>query len=130
MTIETAPASGLFASLRRLGATLLALACVRAELIAIELEEAKERAGRQLVLGFLAVLFLALGLLLAAFLVIVAFWDTHRVLAATAVTLLYLGIGGAAVLRMRSLNRASPPVFSVTRSEFVNDLNLLRGRND
>jgi uncharacterized membrane protein YqjE len=129
MTIETASGSGLSGSLRRLGATLLALGCARAELIAIELEEAKARAGQQLALGFIAALFFALGLLLAALLVIVAFWDTYRLPAAAGVTLLYLGIGGGALLRLQKLNRDSPPPFSVTRSEFARDLTLLRTRD-
>ena len=78
----------------------------------------------------LAALFLTMGLLLAAFLVVVLFWDTHRVLAAGGVTLLYLGIGLAAVARLLEMQRNSPEPFSATRSEFAKDLNLLRGRDE
>ncbi len=117
-------------SLRALGATFLALVCARAELIAIELQEERVRAGQKLVLVVLAALFLAMGLLLAAFLVVVLSWETHRMLAAGGVTLLYLGIGGWALVRLREMRRNSPPPFAATMSEFANDLRLLRGRDE
>jgi uncharacterized membrane protein YqjE len=51
-------------------------------------------------------------------------------LAAGGVTLLYLGIGGWALVRLREMNHNSPPLFSATMSEFANDLRLLRGRDE
>jgi uncharacterized membrane protein YqjE len=130
MTPPKSPGTGLPGSLRALGVTLLALVGARAELIAIELQEETERARQKLVLVMLAALFLAMGLLLAAFLVVVMYWETHRVLAAGGVTLLYLGIGGWALVRIREMSRNSPPPFAATMSEFANDLRLLRGRNE
>lgn len=130
MTPPNPLGAGLPGSLRGLGATLLALVCARAELIVIELQEEKERAGQKLVLVILAALFLTMGLLLAAFLVVVLFWETHRMLAAGSVTLLYLGIGGWALARLREMNHNSPLPFSVTMSEFANDLKLLRGHDE
>jgi uncharacterized membrane protein YqjE len=126
---DTGPPS-LSASLRALGTTLFALVCARAELIAVELQEERERAGQKLVLAVLAAVFLAMGMLLVAFLVVVLFWDSYRLLAAGGVTLLYLGIGAWALLRMREMNRTSPPPFAATMSEFKNDLQLLRGSNE
>ena len=122
--------TGLPGTLRALAATLLALVGARAELIGIELQEETVRARQKLVLVVLAALFLAMGLLLAAFLVVVLFWETHRILAAGGVTLFYLGIGGWAVVRLREMSRNSPPPFAVTMSEFANDLRLLRGRDE
>lgn len=130
MTPPNPLGTGLPGSLRALGATLLALVCARGELIAIELQEEKERAAQKLVLVVLAALFVAMGLLLAAFLVVVLFWETHRMLAAGGVTVLYLGIGGWALARLREMNRNSPPPFAATMSEFANDLRLLRGRDE
>lgn len=124
------PLGGLSGSLRGLSATLVALVCARAELIVVELQEEKERARQKLVLMVLAALFFTMGLLLAAFLVVMLFWDTHRMLAAGAVTLLYLGIGGWALARLREMNHNSQPPFSATMSEFANDLRLLRGRDE
>jgi uncharacterized membrane protein YqjE len=129
MTAPNPPASGLSGSLRALGATLLALVGARAELIAIELREERERARQKLVLVALAALFLAMSLLLAAFLVVVLFWETHRTLAAGGVTLLYLAIGGWALVRLQEMNRNGPPPFAATMSEFANDLKMLRGHD-
>ncbi len=122
--------TGLFGSLRALGATLLALIRSRTELIAIELQEERERRKEMLVLALLAALFLALGLLLVAFLIVALFWDTHRLLAIGGVTLLYLGIGGWALLQLRNKLRASSPPFSATLREFENDLEVLRRQHD
>jgi len=130
MTSPNPLGTGLLGSLRALGATLLALVCDRAELIAVELQEERARAGQKLVMVVLAALFLAMGMLLAAFLVVVLFWDTHWMLAAGGVTLLYLGIGGWALVRLREMNHNSPPLFSATMSEFANELKLLRGRDE
>ena len=123
------PAS-LSSSLRALGATLFALVCARAELIAVELQEERERTGQKLVLAVVAAVFLAMGMLLVAFLVVVLFWDSYRLLAAGGVTVLYLGIGAWALARMREMNRTSPPPFAATMREFKNDLQLLRGSNE
>ena len=130
MTPPNPLGTGLPGALRALGATLLALVCARVQLIAIELQEEKARAGQKLVLVVLAALFLAMGMLLAAFLVVVLFWDTHRILAAGGVTLLYLGIGGWALVRLREMSHNSPPTLSATMGEFANDLRLLRGRDE
>jgi uncharacterized membrane protein YqjE len=130
MTPPNPLGTGLPGALRALGATLLALVCARVQLIAIELQEEKARAGQKLVLVVLAALFLAMGMLLAAFLVVVLFWDTHRMLAAGGVTLLYLGIGGWALVRLREMSHNSPPTLSATMGEFANDLRLLRGRDE
>jgi uncharacterized membrane protein YqjE len=118
------------ASLRALGATLLKLVWARAELIAVEFEEEKERAAQKFILLAVAALFLALGLLLTAMAVVVIFWDTYRTLAACGVAVLYLGIGAWALLRLRELGRNSPPPFSATIDEFARDLKMLRGRDE
>ena len=117
-------------ALRSLGANLLALVLTRAELVAVELQEEKARAERKLVYLALAALFLGAGMLLASLLVVVLFWDTHRVLAAGGVCLLHLGIGGWALLRLREMDHGSQPPFSATLDEFAHDLRLLRERGE
>jgi uncharacterized membrane protein YqjE len=130
MIPPNAPGNGLPGSLRALGMTFLALACARAELISVELQEEKARARQRLILGTIAALFLAIGLLLAALLVVVLFWDSHRTLAASGVALLYIGIGGWALFRLQQIASNSPPPFSATMNEFANDLRLLRGHHE
>jgi uncharacterized membrane protein YqjE len=118
--------SGLAGSLRNLGASVLALIRTRVELVATELAEEKERRKEMLVLAVTAALFLALGLLLVAFLVVVLFWDSYRLIAICGVTLLYLGIGAWALLTLRRKVRENPPPFAATLAEFDQDMELLR----
>lgn len=122
--------SGLPGSLRALGATLLALVCARGEMIALELEEERARTGQKLVFAAIAALFLAMGMLLAALLVVVLSWDSHPVLATGAVASLYLGVSVWAFARLRAIDRDSPPPFSATLGEFANDLKLMRGGDE
>ncbi len=127
---KEAAKSGPLDSLRSLGATFLALIGTRAELLVVELREEGERRKEMLVLAGAAVVFLALGLALAAFLVVLVFWDTHRLAAAGAVTLLYLAIGALAILRLKQKARASPPPFAATLAEFAKDLEMLKARDE
>ena len=130
MTSPGAPApqgSGLFDSLRTLGASVVALIRTRAELIVVELEEEKERRKEMVVLAAAAGLFFGMSLLLVALFVVVLFWDTHRLLALGGVTVLYVCIGGWAYFRLQEKIRSAPPPFAATLTEFQNDLEALRG---
>ena len=117
-------------SLRSLGATFLALIGTRAELLVVELREEGERRKEMLVLAGVAAVFLALGLALAAFFVVVVFWETYRVAATAAVTLLYFAIGTWALVRLKEKARASPPPFEATLGEFAKDLEMLKARSE
>jgi uncharacterized membrane protein YqjE len=123
-------AAGPLESARALGGTLVSLLRVRAELVAVELEEEVERRKRMLLLGFVALLFLAPSLLLAALLVVVYFWDTWRLSAIGGVTFLYAAVGAWAFLRFQDAVRNSPTPFGATLEEFRKDLSLLRGHDD
>jgi uncharacterized membrane protein YqjE len=125
-----APQPGPLDSLRALGATFIALVGTRAELLVVELREETERRKSMLVLAGVAAVFLALGLLLVAFLVVVVFWDTHRIIATAAVTLVYLGIGAWALARLKEKARTSPPPFEATLAEFAKDLEMLKRRDE
>jgi uncharacterized membrane protein YqjE len=122
-----APLSGVKESLRELGADALALARVRVELLGVELKEALQLQKRMLVLAIVSSLFLAAGLMGLSVLVVVLFWDTHRMAAIGGVTAAYLGIGGWAFLRLRDLVQNGPMPFGATIAEFQRDLDILRG---
>jgi uncharacterized membrane protein YqjE len=124
------PVRGPLDSVRTLGSTLVALLRVRVELIAIELKEEAERRKRLAMRALVAVLFLACGLLFAAFFVVAFFWDTYRLAAIAGVTLVYLGVGAWAILSCRSILSAGPPAFAATLQEFENDLDMLQGRDE
>lgn len=121
------PGPGPGSPLRALGADVVALARVRLELLAVELQEESRRQKRMLRLAVLAALLLAAGLLAVAVLVVVVFWDTHRVAALAAVCAAYLGAGGWALARLLDVMRNAPPPFSATLAEFERDLEMLKG---
>ena len=130
MTTSNHADGGISGSLHILGATVLALASTRAELFAVELHEEQERGRQKLTLVFVAAVFLAMGMLLAALLVVVLLWDTHRLAAAGGVAVLYLGIGGWALLRLRFISLQNHVPFAATLREFADDLKLVRGGDD
>jgi len=124
------PERGLVSSLRALGATVAQLAGTRAELALVELGEMAERRKRALVFIIVGSVFLAMGLLLAAFFVVALFWDTYRLAAIAGVTLLYLAIGVGTLLRLRALEEASPKPFEATLRELSLDREMLRPRDE
>lgn len=99
----------------------------RAELALIELREEGERRKEMIGLALAGYLFLGLGLALAAFFAVALFWDTYRLAATGAVTLLYLGIAAGAFARLRAKLRSVPPPFQATLRELAADRQMLRG---
>ena len=69
---------GLLESLTTLAATLVAIAHTRLDLLSADLEEDREHLLSLLVLTLAALFCLGVGVVLAAILLVVAFWDTHR----------------------------------------------------
>jgi uncharacterized membrane protein YqjE len=124
------PAAGPLDSLRALGATLMALIGTRTELLVVELREETERRKEMLILGGIAAVFLGLGLLLVALFIVVVFWDTYRIAAAAAVTVVYMGVGAWALLQLKEKSRTSPPPFEATLAEFAKDREMLKGRGE
>jgi uncharacterized membrane protein YqjE len=87
--------AGLFESLRRLLATLLAIAQTRLSLLANEVQEETLRLRRLIVLAFAAVFLLALGVVLGTAYFILLLWETHGLAIIGVFALLYLGVGVA-----------------------------------
>ncbi len=115
MTAET----GLFASVKRLFSTLLGMAQTRLELLVNELEEERIRFIRLLLYSLIMILFFGLGTAMLTLLVIAVFWDTHRLLAISLVTITYLGI--ALWLAIRVARETRHRMFSATLDELAKD---------
>ena len=113
--------SGLRGSLRRLGTTVLGILQTRLALVGIELEEALQ--------GFLAImaaalamlLFATLGLLVFTMLIVVAFWDTHRLLALAMLSFVYLALATYFGLRLRRALAARTPLLQASLAELEKD---------
>ena len=127
---EARAPEGAFDSLRALGATLFDAAGTRIELALVELREQGEHRKQLVVLAVTGAVFLVMALLLAAFFVVVLFWDTYRLAAIGAVTLLYLAIAAAAFLRLRARAQAMPAPFEATLRELAADRDMLREWNE
>jgi uncharacterized membrane protein YqjE len=128
MTIPGSPASdqhaGLAQSLRNLGATALGVLKTRAELLVTEIEEERLRILELLVWGVAAALFFVFGLVMLSLAVVVAFWDTHRLLAAVVLGAAYIVIAGGLFLIARSRVQR-PRLFTASLEELAKDRDRL-----
>lgn len=120
------PAVGLYSSLRRLLATMLDIGQVRLELLSTEFEREKLRIFDGLVWAAVALLFLGVGLLLVAALLVALAPENARllVLGLLAVASLVLG---AWLVRQARRRLASPGgAWAATRAELDRDRRALR----
>jgi len=124
----TEPQATPLGSLRAMAATFVELVNTRIELALVELREEGERRKAMLVHAAVAGVFLTLGLLLLAFLVVVIFWDTYRLAAIVGVTVLYFAIGFGALSKFKGATRNNPPPFEATMKELARDVEALRGQ--
>jgi uncharacterized membrane protein YqjE len=118
---ERAPARGLFHSISSLLATLIGIAQTRFELLTTELQEEIQRAAGLIVWGFIALLSAGVGLVFIGITVIVAYWDTNRVVAAFWVTAAFVALAAIAVIVLVVRIRSHPRLLDATRTELAKD---------
>jgi len=119
---------GLRGAAGKLVAALLALGRTRLELAAVEFEEVRARAAENLVLAVAAALCFAFAILAASMLVVVLFWDTHRIAALCGVTIVYALLGLVALWRLSVRKKADTPAFAATLAELERDRAWLASR--
>ena len=119
--------SGLFASLRRLLATVLEIAQVRLELLGTEVELEKRRLFDGLLWGVVALLVLGVGLVLLCGFVALLFWEGYRLAAVGVMALLFLV--GAVLLMREARHRLRNPtdMFVNSVAELKRDRTGLHG---
>ena len=120
---ETTPGAskGLFDSLTTLGATLVAIAHTRLDLLASDLEEDRAHFFSLLVLALVALFCLGVGVVLATILLVAAFWDTHRLLMLGLLAGAFLAAGIAAWVMAMHKVRTKPRLFAASMSELRKD---------
>jgi uncharacterized membrane protein YqjE len=108
--------------------TLLEMTITRLELIFVELEEWVQGLVTIILWGLVAIFAAGASLVFGAVALILAFWDTHRVLVALLVAggFLLITIGASWMIAFRL--RSQREVFASTLSEFARDRELLKGR--
>jgi uncharacterized membrane protein YqjE len=120
-TPEAVQHAGLLHALRTLIANVIATLRARGELLQVEFEEERLRVAGIVVVAGAAALFLALGVIMLSFFVMLLFWDTHRVQAAGALTLAYFLIGIICALIARQRSQVKSRLFSASLAELAKD---------
>ena len=121
-----AASEGLFESLKTLSVSLVSIVHTRLELLSTDVAEEREQLTSFLVLVLVALGCFGVGVVLLAMLVVVAFWETHRLLAIAGMTGLFLaagvGLGWFAMHRVRT----KPRLFEASLAELSKDRQQLR----
>ena len=108
----------------------LGLLQTRAELASIEFTEERERLKRMAMMMAGAVFMLSFAVLGVAAWIVVYFWDTHRLEAIAAVTLVFALAGGWLLWRNAADHRAAPKPFSATLAELEKDRTWIMDRGE
>jgi len=117
--------TGLIESSKRVAGTLLAILQTRLALLSNEIEEERLRVGQMVFYASIALFFFGLSIMLLTALVVVVFWDDHRLLVMGLFAALYFITG---LLLWNALRRAAeqkPVLFSASLAELTDDRNRL-----
>lgn len=122
--------SRFLSSFGQLLATLVEMTYTRLELMFVELEEWVQGLVAVILWGLVAIFAAGATLVFGAVALIVAFWDTHRVLVALLVTgtFFLIGVGSVWVVSLRVRSQRS--LFVSTLGEFAKDRELLRRQRE
>lgn len=122
--------AGLFASLKGLFGTSLALAQNRLQLLGVELAEERGRLLSLLTYGAIALICLSAGLVFLAVFLTVLLWDSHRLLALGIFTALFLAIGILAALAAARIGRQGSRLFAASIAELAQDREMIKPENE
>lgn len=117
---------GLFDSLRALLATVSELLHTRLELVGTEVEEQVARLASLLIWSIVALFLAFTAIVLIAVAIIVAFWESHRVLVAVGLAGLFAVLAGSALSILLAQVRARPRLFQSTLDELAKDRQHLK----
>ncbi|MCM5569301.1 phage holin family protein [Burkholderiaceae bacterium FT117] len=107
--------------IRRILASLLGTVRVRLELAGLELQDEIDHFVRAIAIAIGAALLLSVGAAFGAIAVIVALWETHRVLALAAFAIVFCAAGGGLLWWLARLSGDRPPLFAETVAQFEQD---------
>jgi uncharacterized membrane protein YqjE len=116
-----AATGGLFDSLKTLSGSVVGIVHTRLELLSTDIAEERAHLTTLLVLGMVSLFCLGVGVVLLAILIVVAFWESHRLAALGGLTALFLIAGaGLAWLAMHKA-RTRPRLFEASLAELSKD---------
>jgi uncharacterized membrane protein YqjE len=116
----------LAASLKGFAASLIEIINVRLELFTVEARDEALRLTELLVYGALAIAFLTFGIAFLAVLITVLLWDSHRLLALTLFSTLFITLGAVAAIVARARMAEGSRLFASTLDELKRDRDTLR----
>ena len=112
---------GLLASARSILAGVIEIGQTRLRLASTEIEEERLRLAELLLWATFALFFLGVGLVFAALLVVLLFWDGPREWVLAAMTTVFLGVGVCASVVWRRKARDKPAFLATTMAELQRD---------
>ena len=118
---EESARGGLFASLRGLSATGLAILHTRLALLATEVREEQGRVLGMVAFGAAALIFLAAGLVFLAIFLTVLLWDSNRLLVLGVVTAVFLTASVVTLLLARHHAGTPTHLFAASLAELAQD---------
>jgi uncharacterized membrane protein YqjE len=119
---------GLFESLSTLASTVVGAAHTRLELLSTDIEEDRAHLLSQVCLYVSALFCLAVGLILLVILLMLAFWDTHRLIALAVLAGVFLLISVMAWGYARHKAKTKPKLFLASLMELLKDWQSLGPR--
>ena len=119
--IPNQPVESLLNSLKRLTVTLIAIVHTRLELLSTDLEEGRERFISLLAMTFVSLFSLCFGAVLLTILIVVVFWDTHRLLVLGSLTGLFLIAGAVLGAIVIGKLKSMPRMFEASLAELIKD---------
>lgn len=113
-------------SVSRLAGTFISILQTRLELIAIEVEEESLRFFSYFFFALAAMFCIGMALLLGVLLIVVIYWDTHRVPVLVSLMAFFAFSSAMIMLGVRKHYRMKPRMLSHTLAELSRDIERLK----
>jgi len=117
----TMSVDAMLSSIKNLGSTAVEMIQTRLELFSSDIQIGWQRLLSILVLVIITLFSLLFGLVLLAILIVVLYWDSHRVLVLSLMTGGFLSIGILLALLVRVQINAMPRLFEASLGELAKD---------
>lgn len=121
----SAGSEGIFASVKNLAATFVAMGRTRLELLGNEIAVEKRRFLSLFLLSQVLMFCLVLGVILLVALMALLFWD-QRLLVVAVMAIFFLGLAGFLYIAVRRLLHPPESVFASSLAELEEDLRQLK----
>lgn len=119
------PSKGLLQSLTQLTGTLIGVVQTRLSLLAADVEQGNQQLMGMLALALTAAFSVGVGVVLTTLVVVLAFWDTHRILVLSLLASVFL-LAGIATWRLALHRmRTQPKPFAASLLELGKDRQFL-----